>query len=68
MKLISKNQNPLERITRFIISIFLIPSLLIYDISIFSIIQSIVGFVLFFNAIVGICAIYKIFGISTCKV
>ncbi len=68
MKLILKNQNPSERITRFIISIFLIPSLLIYDISIFSITQSIVGLVLFFNALVGMCAIYRIFGISTCKV
>ncbi|MAX12884.1 MAG: hypothetical protein CMG11_02300 [Candidatus Marinimicrobia bacterium] len=30
--------------------------------------QMIVGGILLFNAISGMCAIYRIFGLSTCKI
>ena len=68
MKIIVNNQNKTERITRFIISIFLLPAPIIYGCIFFSIIQMIVGGILLFNAISGMCAIYRIFGLTTCKI
>ena len=68
MKIIVNNQNKTERISRFIISIFLLPAPIIYGCTIFSIMQMIVGGILLFNAISGMCAIYRIFGLSTCKI
>ena len=68
MKIIINNQNKTERLARFIISIFLIPAPFIYDYTTFSIIQFILGSVLLFNAISGMCAIYRFFGINTCKI
>ena len=68
MKIIVNNQNKTERIVRFIISIFFLPAPIIYGCTIFSIIQMIVGGILLFNAISGMCTIYRIFGLSTCKI
>ena len=68
MNLFVTNQNKSERIARFLISIFLIPAPLIYDINIFSLVQLAVGGILLFNSISGMCAIYRFFGINTCKV
>ena len=68
MKIIINNQNKTERIVRFIISIFLLPAPIIYGYTIFSIIQLIIGGILLFNAISGMCAIYRIFGLTTCKI
>ena len=68
MKIFLKNQNKSERLTRLIVSLFLIPSPLIYDIDYFSIAQSIVGGVLLFNAVSGMCVIYRIFYINTCEI
>ncbi len=68
MKIFLKNQNKSERFTRLIASLFLVPSSLIYDIDYFSITQSIVGGVLLFNAVSGMCVIYRIFNVNTCEI
>ena len=68
MKIIINNQNKTERLVRFIISLFLIPAPIIYGYNIFSIIQLMVGGILLFNAISGMCTIYRLFGVNTCKV
>ena len=68
MKIFLKNQNKSERLTRLIVSLFLIPSSLVYDIDYFSIAQSIVGGVLLFNAVSGICVIYRILNVNTCEI
>tara|TARA_B100001287_G_C22659636_1_gene519646 strand:- start:470 stop:688 length:219 start_codon:yes stop_codon:yes gene_type:complete len=62
------NQNKSERITRFIIALFLLPAPLIFGNSEFAIVQASVGAILLFNAISGICVIYGIFSINTCTV
>ena len=67
MKIFFKNQNNNERITRFIISQFLVPAPIIYGFDYFSTIQLAVGGILIFNAFSGICVIYRLFGINTCK-
>ena len=67
MKLFVTNQNNSERIARFIISIFLIPAPFIYGYEFFSIVQAVVGGVLLFNSVSGMCTIYRIFGANTCK-
>jgi len=66
MKIIITNQNNAERITRFIISLFLLPSPLIFGYEIFPIIQSVLGGILLFNALSGMCTIYRLFGANTC--
>ena len=68
MKFFTINQNNSERIVRFIVSIFLLPSPLIFQNNLFSIIQALVGGILLFNAISGMCVIYRFFGADTCKV
>ena len=68
MQIIITNQNKTERLVRFIISIFLLPAPIIYGYTIFSIIQLVVGCILLFNAISGMCTIYRLFGINTCKI
>lgn len=67
MKLLVINQNDSERIARFIISIFLIPAPFIYGYELFSVAQAVVGGILLFNSISGMCAIYRIFGANTCR-
>ena len=66
MKIIITNQNNAERITRFFISLFLLPSPLIFGYETFPIVQSIVGGILLFNALSGMCTIYRLFGANTC--
>ena len=68
MKLFITNQNTAERVVRFIVSLFLVPSPLIYENNIFAISQSIIGGILMFNAFSGMCVIYRIFGANTCRV
>ena len=65
MKIIITNQNNAERITRFIISLFLLPSPLIFGYETFPIVQSIVGGILLFNALSGMCTIYRLFGVNS---
>ena len=67
MKLLVTNQNKSERIARFMISIFLIPAPFIYGYELFSILQAVVGGVLVFNSVSGMCAIDRIFGANTCN-
>lgn len=67
MKLLVINQNDSERIARFIISIFLIPAPFIYGYELFSVAQAVVGGILLFNSISGMCAIYRIFNANTCR-
>ena len=62
------NQNKTERIVRFIISLFLLPTPLILGQSNYSIVLCVLGGILLFNSIVGTCMIYKIFGVDTCRV
>ena len=67
MDIFKRNQNNSERMVRFIAGLFLIPSPLIFGKSLYSLIMLSVGGVLIFNAISGICMIYKVLGINTCK-
>ena len=67
MKLFITNQNKAERISRFILSSFLIPSVFIYGIHPFPTFQSVVGCILLFNAFTGMCVIYRLFGANTCQ-
>ena len=68
MSLFITNQNKSERITRLIISLFLMPTPFILECSNYAILLGVLGGVLFFNAIVGTCMIYKFFGINTCNI
>ena len=65
MKFFETNQNKAERVVRFIVSIFLLP---VFQNNPFAISQAIVGGVLIFNALSGMCVIYRLFGTNTCKV
>ena len=62
------NQNKSERITRLIISVFLLPAPIVYGCNEFSIVQAVVGGVLAFNALSGMCVIYRFFGTNTCNI
>ena len=68
MKVFLTNQNKAERIIRFIISLFLLPSFYILEPSWYSTIVGSIGAILLFNALVGTCFIYRLFGANTCKV
>ena len=68
MDFFKTNQNNSERVTRFIISLFLLPAPIFFGISNYSIVLCGVGGILLFNSIVGTCFIYKFFGVNTCKV
>jgi hypothetical protein len=67
MTLFSTNQNNYERVLRFILSVILIPAPIVYQYNPFSIVQAVVGVILLFNAISGMCVIYRFFGANTCK-
>ena len=67
-KLLVKNQNNAERIVRLIVSFFLFPAPFIYQCDTLSRVQAIIGGVLLFNAISGICVIYQMFGANTCNI
>ena len=67
MKLFTTNQNNSERVLRFILSVILIPAPIVYGYDPYSIVLAIVGGILFFNAISGMCVIYRFFGANTCK-
>ena len=68
MDFFKTNQNNSERVTRLIISLFLLPAPIIFGISNYAIVLFGVGGILLFNSIVGTCFIYKFFGVNTCKV
>ena len=66
MKLFITNQNRSERIVRFIVSLFLLPTPFVLECTTYSMILGILGGILLFNSIVGTCYIYRVLGISTC--
>ena len=68
MKLFITNQNRSERIVRFIVSLFLLPAPFVLECTTYSMILGILGGILLFNSIVGTCYIYRVFGISTCRI
>ena len=68
MQLLKTNQNKSERVLRFIISLLLLPSPYILGSSTYSMILFIIGSILLFNALVGTCFTYKLFGIDTCNI
>ena len=68
MKLFITNQNRSERIVRFIVSLFLLPSPFILECTTYSMILGVLGGGLLFNSVVGTCYIYRILGISTCSI
>ena len=65
MKIFIKNQNKSERTTRFIVSMLLLPSPFLFGFDIFTFLQLITGLILLFNAISGMCVIYRLFGVNT---
>ena len=67
MKLFTTNQNNSGRVLRFILSLILIPAPIVYEYDPYSIVLAIVGGILLFNAISGMCIIYRFFGANTCK-
>jgi len=67
MKLFTTNQNNSERVLRFILSVILIPAPIVYEYDTHSTVLGIVGGFLLFNAISGMCVIYRFFGANTCK-
>ena len=68
MEFFKTNQNNSERVTRFIISLFLLPAPIVFGTNNYAIVLCSVGGILLFNSIVGTCFIYKFFGVNTCKV
>jgi len=68
MKIFKTNQNNAERVLRFIVALFLIPSPLIIGFTSYSLLLFGVGCILLFNAVIGTCMIYKVLGIDTCKI
>ena len=67
MKLFTTNQNNSERVLRFILSVILIPAPIVCEYDPYSIVLAIVGGILLFNAISGMCVIYRFLGANTCK-
>jgi hypothetical protein len=68
VKIFLTNQNKAERITRLIISLFLLPSFILLEPSLYASLLGAVGATLLFNAITGTCYIYRLFGASTCEI
>lgn len=67
MEIFKTNQNNAERVLRFIVALFLIPTPLVLGSTSYSLLLFSVGVILLFNAVVGTCMIYKILGVNTCK-
>jgi hypothetical protein len=67
MNLLKKNQNKKERITRFVIGLVLCVPFFTHGYTVSYMLLGIGG-ILIFNAISGVCMIYKMFGYSTCKI
>ena len=67
MTLFTTNQNNSERVLRFILSVFLIPAPIVYQYDPLFDSPGCCWGILLFNAISGICVIYRFFGANTCK-
>ena len=68
MNLFKTNQSKADRILRFVVSLFLLPTPIFLGSSFYTLIICAIGSVLMFNAISGICMIYKVLGVDTCKI
>ena len=68
MEILKTNRNKSERIVSFIISLFLLPTPIIFGASEYSFSLCTIGWILLFNAVIGTCYIYRIFGVDTCKI
>ena len=67
MNLFKKKQNSSERALRLIFSFFLLPITLFLDLSLYTFIICAIGGILMFSALSGVCMIYKVLGVDTCK-
>ena len=67
MKILKTNQNKPERVLRFILAVLLIPTPFIFEATAYTYVLCAVGGILLFNALVGVCVIYGIFGVNTCE-
>lgn len=67
MKLFEKNQSNKERIIRLIVGLIFCIPFFTHGYKISYLLLGI-GSILIFNAISGVCMIYKIFGYYTCKI
>tara|TARA_B100000497_G_C7476762_1_gene293113 strand:+ start:468 stop:674 length:207 start_codon:yes stop_codon:yes gene_type:complete len=68
MKVFKTNQNTPERVLRFILAIVLIPAPFALGQTNYTYLICALGAILLINAIFGICYIYKILGVDTCKI
>ena len=68
MEIFKTNQNNSERALRFGLALLLIPTPLVFGSKLYSLILCTVGVILLFNAVIGTCMVYKIFGVNTCKI
>jgi hypothetical protein len=68
MKVFKTNQNTPERVLRFILAIVLIPAPFALEQTNYTYLICALGVILLINAIFGICYIYKILGVDTCKI
>ena len=68
MKLLIKNQNNKDRSVRLIISLLLIPTPMIFGETKWTMFAGFLGLALLFNALSGNCYVYRIFGVSSCKI
>ena len=67
VNLFKKKQNSSERALKLIFSLFLVPIPLFLDLSLYTFIICTIGGILMFSALSGICMIYKVLGVDTCK-
>lgn len=61
------NQNKPERILRVLIALLLLPAPSVLDPNAYTVALALVGGVLLFNGLSGVCLNYKIFGVNTCR-
>ena len=67
MNMFKINQSNKERVIRAIIGILLLIPFFM-NASLFSYVLPVIGGILIFNAVSGVCMIYKMFGYSSCPV
>ena len=68
MKIFETNQNNSERIVRFILGALLLSVPLVIGFTRYTIALGSIGMVSIFNAVIGTCFIYRILGVTTCKI
>ena len=62
------NQNTPERVLRFLVSLVLLPApFVISGNEPYTFTAAVIGGILLFNALSGVCMTYKLLGVNTCK-